>query len=336
MTTVRPTRRGIGLALLALALVAVGTTVNRSQAVVLLVPLAVTGGIAYWELRRRAPPSVARGDIVNGRAGTKAPVDLDVRGSERLVGTITDTIAGGGINTDGEYPRRLNGPGTYTYTLTYERRGRYEVGPIEVSLTDSLGLFRRSEGIGTTTSVYVYPRLVRLPGRLKRALDTGHGDADPLGRTEFDRLREYDQSASLRDIDWKTSAKQPDETFIVKEFVGAQRYGVDGVTIAALPATAAGEEGVARAAASIAAYLLDQDVAVGLQTPTTQLSPEEGPTQRRRINEELATLTSARGADADTADVVVTAPDAETVSIAVFDETHTLRTTAPANRVSQV
>lgn len=334
MTTIRPTRRGVALGIVSFGLLLVGLLANTAQVFVLLIPFAVGGVIGYWQVFRQPLPQVDRHGAVSRRAGSSVTVELAVHGSPRLLGTITDGLPHDGIGTETRHPRRISGPGTHTFELSYERRGHYELGPTTVTLTDSIGLFERSATVTTTTAVYVYPAPVQLPGELKQALTTAHGDADPLGRTEFDRLREYDRSVPLRDIDWKTSAKQPDETFIVKEFIGTQRRSSDGITIAAAPKTTAAADHVASVVTALTEYLLEQDVAVGLQTPTATLSTDTGADHHRAIDEHLAVLEPGVPAD-DEVDVAVTAGDDKGVTVTVFDETHTLATPTSTPEVSQ-
>ena len=333
MTRIRPTRRGGALALVSFGLLVVGILANTVQVFVLLVPFAIVGAIGYWQVFRQPLPQIERYGAVSRRVGTSVTIELDVDGSPRLLGTVVDALPLTGVDTDSPHPRRLAGPGTHAIDVSYKRRGQYEFGPTTVTLTDSLGLFQRSTTLQTVASVYVYPPLVGLPGGLKRALETAHGDDDTLGRTEFDRLREYDRSAALRDIDWKTSAKQPDETFIVKEFIGPQRRGTDGITIGISAGSTAGADGVAAVAASIAAYLLEQDVAVGLQTPAESVEPDTGAEHHRRLDERLAVFEPGGDGADDAVDVAISAANEESVTVTVFDETHTL--TTPTAGVSQ-
>lgn len=333
MTKIRPTRRGLALGGVSLALLGLGILANTAQVFVLLVPFAVVSAVGYWQVLQQPPPQIDRHGAVSRRAGSTVTVELDVQGSSRLLGTITDGLPYEGITAKTDQPRRLAGSGTHTFQLSYQRRGRYDLGPTTVTITDSIGLFQRPVTIQTKTSVYVYPALVRLPGALTQALETAHGDTDPLGRTAFDRLREYDRSVPLRDIDWKASAKQPDELFIVKEFIGAQRRGTDDITIAVAPETTAGADQVASVAAAIVVYLLDQDIPVGLQTPEADLTTDTGTEHHREIDEHLAVLEPGTPV-ADDADVEVTADD-EGVTVTVFDETHTMTAPVPTAQVSQ-
>src|SRR3712207_8960327 len=46
-----------------------------------------------------------------------------------------------------------------------QRRGRYRLGPLELELSDPLGLFRYRRAETTTREMLVYPPLARLPPR---------------------------------------------------------------------------------------------------------------------------------------------------------------------------
>lgn len=333
MTSIHPTRRGWTVIGISLSLLVLGTVLNTARVFALVVPFAVIGLLAYWQVFRLPTPTVSRRGVVDSRAGTTRTVRLEVDGVDSLLGSIHDRVGGDGVAIEGDSTQPLNGPGTYTYNLSYHNRGAYEIGPTLLTLTDTLGLFRRSETVGKPASVLVYPPIVKLPGQLKQTLTTTDGDTDPLGRTEFDRLREYDRSDALRDIDWKASAKQPDETFIVKEFIGAQRRGVDAITIGIDAETPAETDTAAAAAASIAAYLLRQDVPVGLQTTTREVPPETGVKQRRAIDERLSRLESPSSGESTETDVTVRS-DGQTVTVGVFGEHHTVGTTPTAHQVS--
>lgn len=98
------------------------------------------------------------------------------------------------------------------YRLPTTRRGVYELGPLLVSVTDPLGLLRRSLVVDPPTDVTVYPRVVRIaPLALTAGRDLVGGVVEGYGPArageEFHALREYTDGDDLRRVHWKSSAR---------------------------------------------------------------------------------------------------------------------------------
>lgn len=105
------------------------------------------------------------------------------------------------------------GPGSahdIVYLVRPAVRGRYPVGPLRVSVLDSLGCVRVTRTLGTPTPLLVTPRLVPLPelGRADgsqgedapRRSVTGTGESDPIPRA-------YRHGDDLRRVHWRSTAK---------------------------------------------------------------------------------------------------------------------------------
>lgn len=100
-----------------------------------------------------------------------------------------------------------------TYKLRPARRGRYQVGPLEVVVSDPFGAATRSTHSSSTTTFLIHPRIepLTLPrdsGRKRSA--TTAARRNPTGSTgeDFYTLREYVDGDDLRRIHWPATAKR--------------------------------------------------------------------------------------------------------------------------------
>lgn len=95
------------------------------------------------------------------------------------------------------------------YRLPTSRRGITTVGPLQVVREDPLGLVRRSRQVGSTETLWVYPKiypLAPLPaGRLRDLEGPTHDGAS--GSITFHALREYVIGDDLRLIHWRSTAR---------------------------------------------------------------------------------------------------------------------------------
>lgn len=100
--------------------------------------------------------------------------------------------------------------GVRTYHLPTDRRGVFDLGPLEVVRSDPFELFRITRRFGSTEQLWVYPRilpLVSLPSGVTRNLEGPSSDTAPEGDITFHRLREYVTGDDLRMIHWKSTAR---------------------------------------------------------------------------------------------------------------------------------
>ncbi len=103
---------------------------------------------------------------------------------------------------------------TVTYRATPTKRGKFEFGDVNLRVRGPLGLVWHQRVFKAAESVAVYPDL-RGASRLllsDAALDLVNLGLRKLRRdgrgTEFARLRDYAQGDSIREVDWKASARR--------------------------------------------------------------------------------------------------------------------------------
>jgi len=185
--------------------------------------------------------------------------------------------------------------------VPYERRGEQYLGPVEATVTDSLGLVVTGGTVDATDEVLVFPPVYRLggPDAFVRTLTP---DADQ--RESFDRLREYTPGDSLRDIHWKSSAKRDD--LLVTEFDDDSE---DRELLVAARANDGHGDAMAAATATVAVGALQSGFAVELATPDGGVPAGVGDRHRTRLLEALARTGEGRSDREEAADILVSATD---------------------------
>ncbi|MGL5823457.1 MAG: DUF58 domain-containing protein [Nocardioides sp.] len=106
------------------------------------------------------------------------------------------------------------GPGwrrEVSYLVRSEVRGRYDVGPMTVRMTDPFGLVELGRAFRATVPVTVTPRTTTLPSIPLSGASTGSGDNRPrafaVGSAEDVTVREYRRGDDLRRVHWRSSAR---------------------------------------------------------------------------------------------------------------------------------
>ncbi|MEV4411243.1 DUF58 domain-containing protein [Catellatospora sp. NPDC049609] len=208
------TLRGAGLSAGGVALLAGGFVFGYPELAILgaTAVIAQLHALAHAALRPRLsvtravdPDRVSRGEgstvtltVRNtGRFGAATLVAHDRCGLARKAATVPVPLLRPGRDTDVSYP------------VPTDRRGVVEVGPLQVTRRDPLGLVSVSRSHGDTARIWVYPasHLMRaVPAGISRSLD-GRLDRVPHGAITFDTLREYVIGDELRHVHWRTSAK---------------------------------------------------------------------------------------------------------------------------------
>jgi len=111
------------------------------------------------------------------------------------------------------------------YTLVPRMRGRYEIGPVEITHTDPFGAIRRRQKTSGTSKLLVVPSFEEinvLPtatqriGIVRHSPLVGHGD-------EFYALRAYQEGDDLRKIHWPTSMRTGDLVIRQEELLAEPR-----------------------------------------------------------------------------------------------------------------
>lgn len=259
----RPTLRGVATVVVVFVAAGLAWLFGERALNAVAAPAIVALVAAVVQVVAASDPTVERGPLQPGFPGESRTVSLEIEGGSTIV-DVTDAVDGG-LDADGN-ERSVSPPTTLTYDLQYLRRGEYTLGPTTVRLRDVFGLFQRTVTVDTAASVVVYPEVYTLGGGgyLSELL----AQSLTPEREEFDALREYAPGDSLRDVDWKATAKRPEE-LMVTEFTGREAEG--SVTIAASATQPAVDETTA-AAASIAVALREAGIDVRVYVPDGDVS----------------------------------------------------------------
>jgi uncharacterized protein (DUF58 family) len=175
--------------------------------------LALVDGL---RLLRRTPPTAARRMPETWPLGVETAVTLafgDVRAGQRV--DVFD-LHPGAWRMRG-LPRRLElRPGTSTsieYTLVPEARGDVDFGGVQLRLHSPWRLFTRDVVVGAARRVRVYPNFAPLA---KFAMFSAEQASRLVGAhvrrrrgegTDFHQMRDYRVGDSMRQVDWKATAR---------------------------------------------------------------------------------------------------------------------------------
>ena len=98
-----------------------------------------------------------------------------------------------------------------SYQVRSDLRGRHEVGPMQVRVTDPFGLVELGRAFQTTSFLTVTPRTVPLPPIRISGSSHGSGEQRPrsfaTGSAEDVTVREYRRGDDLRRVHWPSSAR---------------------------------------------------------------------------------------------------------------------------------
>ena len=188
---------------------------------------------------------------------------------------------------------------------TCRQRGRFQLGPVTATSGDPFGLFRQRVLLTPSQEILVLPRVYQLtnfvlfsgglPGRgrsSRRALQT---------TTNATTVREYANGDALSRIHWRASAHH--DKLMVKEFdldpaVDAWIFLDLHDKVQAGEGEQSTEEYGVTIAATIATYLLRQDLSVGMIVNGGKrelLSVDRGERQMERVLELLSVVTAGPG-----------------------------------------
>ncbi|MDG4765318.1 DUF58 domain-containing protein [Solwaraspora sp. WMMD406] len=97
------------------------------------------------------------------------------------------------------------------YTVRADVRGRYEVGPLVVRLTDPFGLCELTRAFPSVDELTVIPQVVSLPSVRLTGEYTGSGDSRArsvaVHGEDDSATREYRRGDDLRRVHWKSTAR---------------------------------------------------------------------------------------------------------------------------------
>ena len=200
--------------------VSIGVVPARYWLIALAV-LAVLGAIDLWGLMRASTPEVARTRPEAWPIGVERSVELRLEhyGRRQRV-TVHDLHPGDWhAAADGarEMPRTLTLAADSVTTLTYRLRpgvrGNFSFEGTQLRLHSPLRLWRQSRIVGAPQSVRVFPNFAPLAGF---ALFSAEQASRLVGAhikrrrgegTDFHQMREYRVGDSMRQIDWKATAR---------------------------------------------------------------------------------------------------------------------------------
>ena len=192
----------------------------------LLLALALLATLDALRLRRRPTIRVQRhmpGSLALGRWG-EVRLTLEHDNLQPLTVQVFDHVPDGLAVEDLPQSIELR-PGERSemgYRLRPLRRGHFSFKRCEIHLPSPLGLWSARRFIGASDSTRVYPDFSRLYGAQLQGVDNWLSQLGVrqhqrrgLG-LEFHQLREFREGDSLRQIDWKATARQ--RTPIAREY----------------------------------------------------------------------------------------------------------------------
>jgi uncharacterized protein (DUF58 family) len=198
----------------------VATLLNIDQLYAMAGMLAALPLVCYFVGRRQngGVSAKRRLDAV-GVPGRPLPVTLELKNGDpwpKRHLLVQDRLPLG-LERDGDArpiltPLAAGGTETVSYSLRPEKRGCFQVGPLEVMATDPLGIFQFHHELPETAELLVYPRTVALPwvfppGGSPYGASSLH-TAEMRGEgSEFYGIREYQPGDPLRRVHWRSSAR---------------------------------------------------------------------------------------------------------------------------------
>ncbi|HEX7167451.1 MAG TPA: DUF58 domain-containing protein [Acidimicrobiales bacterium] len=211
------TRRGWGMLGAAGAFAAAGKVLSVVDLYVLAVAAAtLVGGAALFVATRDVNVQVER-TLHPARvfAGNQSRVDLLLRnrGKRTPVLSVRDPFHRGWRWARFLVPPLLSGATSRAaYRLPTDQRGIFDIGPLEVSLSDPFGLMTKTYPTAGVTQLTVYPRIDRI-----NALPTSQGQDPHSGSQrprallgageEFYALRQYEVGDDTRRVHWPSTAR---------------------------------------------------------------------------------------------------------------------------------
>jgi len=197
-------------------------------------------------------------------------------------------------------------------SITFHRRGEFELRGMVVSTTFPFSFFRKSVVTPVQASVIVHPAVHPVTGEETTVSQSGEDEHRPVaGRgQEFFGVRDFRDGDSPRHILHRRSANRPSP--VIREF---EELGSKSVWIALVNAAVDGRgggdrvEAAVESAASLAVHYLDSNEVVGLVTASGEVSAGSGPAQAVRILDFLANIpilmTDSKGLGEVTAGITV-------------------------------
>ncbi|MDY7531208.1 DUF58 domain-containing protein [Pseudomonas sp. Bout1] len=192
----------------------------------LLLALLLLALLDASRLHRQPSPRVRRqmpGSLALGRWG-EVRLTLEHDYSQPLIVRLFDHVPDGLAveNLPQSIELRPGERSELGYRLRPQRRGHFSFTQCEVHLPSPLGLWSARRLTAVTDATRVYPDFARLYGAQLQAVDNWLNQLGVRQRQrrglglEFHQLREFREGDSLRQIDWKATARQ--RTPIAREY----------------------------------------------------------------------------------------------------------------------
>jgi uncharacterized protein (DUF58 family) len=206
------------LALLALPMMAAGFYPGLRSLVLALDVLAV--GLAAvdfllarrvrLEVQRRLPSKLSVG------VANRVEVQLIHRSGQPVQVRVRDDVPEGFTATPEEAPLRLppESQTRWVYRVTPTKRGKFSFGDVHVRVQGPMGLVFHERAFKVGEAASVFPDLrgasrLLLSGAALDLVNLGLRKLRRDGRgSEFARLRDYAQGDSVREVDWKATARR--------------------------------------------------------------------------------------------------------------------------------
>jgi len=184
----------------------------RVGALLILLPLATAFFLGRSRYRLGLVRSISPAQV---SAGQQARVQLDLTNDGRMptgLLLLEDQIPYA-LGTRPRFVVDKMGPKwkrTVGYVVRSDVRGKFDVGPMKVRLSDPFGLVELERTFQTRSSLVVTPKVVGLPIIPLSGVWTGSGDNRPRafasGSAEDVTVREYRRGDDLRRVHWRSSA----------------------------------------------------------------------------------------------------------------------------------
>ncbi len=210
------TRRGWALVGSAGGLFVAGRLLGLVQLAVLALAAVLTLLTALAWVRLRDPRLLGRRELKERlQVGVQGRVDIVVQATAASATLSVNDAFDGGRRAARLLlaPLRAGEEARAAYRFPTDRRGRYEVGPLRVTVADPFGLVQRTRFVLGTEEVIVYPRVrdVMPPPEmggldLDREQQRVQSRIEPSG--EFHTLREYAPGDDLRHVHWRSTARR--------------------------------------------------------------------------------------------------------------------------------
>lgn len=290
------TTRGRTLAALALSMLLFGRLGGMRELIMAGAAFAFVLGLGFalvW----------ARGGLIGARrtvqpaqtsVGGRVRVELGVEAKGRLgLGPVllSDRTARAlgpspKLALPGGFQRRAR---AVAYAITPRMRGHYQIGPLEVTLTDPFGAVRRRRRVPGTSHLLVLPSyedISTLPAGVQRVGVVKHSPLVGQG-DEFYALRAYQEGDDMRKVHWPTSLRIGDLVIRQEELLAEPR------ALVVLDTTASKHRGrgptssleaAVSACASIGVLAVRRRMRIEILTPDGPLLDYRTPSERQILH----------------------------------------------------